>query len=163
MAMNPPPEQPPSEAPTREELDLQLAVQELRDHTDARWVEIADSMLVDVISKARPSHPVRGAVGPAEFHVSEQVIRAYVLDAIDSVPDVDVDDIRVQADKDRYTGITVVITARHGLPLVPAADAIRSATRTCLVDLLGEQVPPITVSRMHVHVENVTLEDPRLS
>ncbi len=150
-----------SSSPT--DRDLQVATQALRDHTDERWVEIADSMLAGVLARSRPSHPVRGQVGSESFHVSDQVLTNYLLAAIDPIPQVEVDAINIHSDQDRYTGVTIVISVQHGLSLVPVADMIREAAEACLIDMLGRSTPPITVSTMHVHVEDVTPEDPSLS
>jgi len=158
--MNPPADDAGSDPISAAEQDLETAAQALRDHTEERWVEIAESMLARVLATTRPSHPVRGKARAATFHVSEQVLTSYVLDAVGAIPGVEVDAMRIHSEQDRYTGIDIVITARYGLPLLPVADIIRQAARDRLVTLLGEQVPPISVSTMHVHVEDVTPGDP---
>lgn len=162
MAMTPPNGDSAAGSESVEHLDLQIAMESLRDHTNERWVEVSDTMLAAILAKSRPSHPIRGQAGPDTFHVSEQVLTNYVLDAVDPIPHVEVDAIRIHADQDRYTGITIVITARHGLPLLPVADTIREAARDRLAQVLGEQVPPISVEKMRVHVEDVTPGDPSL-
>ena len=93
MAMTPDAGGPGAESMSAEQRDLDVAAQALRDHTDERWVEIADSMLAGVLAKAPPSHPVQGQVGSETFYVSEQVLTSYLLDAIDPIPDVEVDAI----------------------------------------------------------------------
>ncbi len=161
MAMNHPGDDSGSTM-SAEDLDLVIATQALRVHTDERWVEIRDSMLAEVISRSRASHSLRGGGGPDGFHVSEQVLTAYVLDALDPIPHIEVDAIRIHADQDRYTGITILVTAQHGLPLLPAADAIRHAAQKRLIQVLGASTPQISVETMHVHVEDVTPGDPGL-
>jgi len=163
MAMTPDAGGPGAESMSAEQRDLDVAAQALRDHTDERWVEIADSMLAGVLAKAPPSHPVQGQVGSETFYVSEQVLTSYLLDAIDPIPDVEVDAIRIHADQDRYTGVTILITARHGLALLPAADSIREAAQARLQEVLGQPVPRVSVSSMHVQVEDVTPADPGLA
>ncbi len=163
MAITPDAGGPGAESMSAEQRDLDVAAQALRDHTDERWVEIADSMLAGVLAKAPHSHPVQGQVGSETFYVSEQVLTNYLLDAIDPIPDVEVDAIRIHADQDRYTGVTILITARHGLALLPAADSIREAAQARLQEVLGQPVPRVSVSSMHVQVEDVTPGDPGLA
>ena len=163
MAMTPDAGGPGAESMSAEQRDLDVAAQALRDHTDERWVEIADSMLAGVLATTPPSHPLRGQLGSEAFYVSEQVLTNYLLDAIDTVPDVEVDAIQIHADQDRYTGVTILITARHGLALLPVADSIREAAQARLLEVRGQSVPQISVSPMHVHVEDVTPGDPGLA
>lgn len=163
MAMTPPDGgSAPDPMPTAEQ-DLEIATQALRDHTDERWVEVSDNILAKVLVASRPSHPVRGRAGTEPFHVSERVLTAHVLDTVDQIPHIEAAAIRIHTGQDRYTGITIVITAEHGLRLIPAADAIREAARDRLTQVLGQLVPPISVSTMHVHVDDVTTGDPSLS
>ena len=45
-------------------------------------------------------------------------------------------------------------------PILPIADEIRDRTEQVLRELLGPIHPPVTVSALHVHVSDVTTDDP---
>ncbi len=134
----------------------------LRNHTDDRWVEVSGDILTRVMRTWRASHPV-SAHGPGgTFHVSENVLRAALQRALDPVPHCEVVDIHVRANGADYTGVTIVVTAKYPHPLIPMADTLRDLAQTCLVEILGPVVPPVTVSAMHVHIGDVTPHDPKL-
>jgi len=158
--MSPPNGDPRSNTDSQARLALQIATRALLDHSDERWVEIAEDVLDKVLARAHPSHPVRAEEDSLTFHVSEQVLARHVLDAIDPLPDVEVDAVRIHADRDHYTGITIVITARYGVSLLSASDTVAEAANARLMQILGDAVPPLSVSTMHVHVEDVTVDDP---
>ncbi len=52
------------------------------------------------------------------------------------------------------------MTTRSTAVLIPIADEIRHRTGTVLQTLLGPGTPPVTVATMHVHVSDVTTDDP---
>jgi len=58
-----------------------------------------------------------------------------------------------------YAGLTIIISARFGLPLLPTADTVRALANTRLTQLLGPITPPVTVTTMDVHVEDVFQDD----
>ena len=60
---------------------------------------------------------------------------------------------------DTYVGLTITISARFGVPLLPIADAIRALANTRLSELLGPIAPPVTVTTMEVHVQDVFQDD----
>ncbi|CAA9359329.1 MAG: hypothetical protein AVDCRST_MAG72-2107 [uncultured Nocardioidaceae bacterium] len=150
-----------NEPGTAEMTAVQVASLSLREHVDDRWVEISDSILSRVLSATRPSLPVRGDAGIESFHVSESVLRAYLLDATDAVAGAAVQAISFQTRGTEYAGVAIVIAAQHGLPLLHLADELRQVVSRRLVEVLGERVP-VTVSTMRVHVDDVTREDPKL-
>ena len=58
-----------------------------------------------------------------------------------------------------YAGLTIIISARFGLPLLPTADTVRALANTRLTQLLGPITPPVTVTTMEVHVQDVFQDD----
>lgn len=149
-AMNPEPAESPQ---------VRAAKESLRQHVDQRWVEMSESILARVLARTGPSQPVVGDAPGGTFHVSEAVLRRQLLDAVDSVSAVVVDAIDIHTEENRYSAVTVVITAQHGLALLRAADEIRQRCQQRLIAVLGEAVP-VDVTTMRVHVEDVTREDP---
>lgn len=161
MAMNPDDEMPqylPTEA---DEARLGAAAAELRGHTEDRWVEIADAMLINVLRRQRPSHPIRATSPGRDFHVSEQVLVTALHHALDSVAHCEVTGIHIQADRDAYVGVTIVVTAEIPHPLIPLADDLRDLARERLEEILGAPPPDVSVEAMHVHVGDVTKGDPK--
>ena len=137
------------------------AARSLRDHTDDRWVEVRDEVLTKVMSHPRPSHPVAALAPGGPFHVSEKVLERSLLDAVDPVPNCEVAGIVLHADRDRCRGVTIALRARYPEPLIALADAVRLAASERLSDILGPVTPAVTVATMHVHVADVTREDPK--
>lgn len=162
MAMNPDsdPTRHSAGSPGGERLDAATAL--IQHHTDERWVEIEDAMLQRVLAVSRPSHPVRGATHDAVFHVSEQVLTAAILSATDTVAACNVNAIRIHTEGDVCVGITVVVTGQYGYSLIAVADRVRDAAQGVLPTVLGETVPPVTVTDMRVHFDEVTATDPKL-
>ncbi|MEP6528150.1 MAG: hypothetical protein ABJA86_13425 [Nocardioidaceae bacterium] len=141
---------------------LHTVATELRGHTDDRWVAISDDVLSRVMCISRPSHPVRAqAPRGGYFHVSEQVLVASLQHALDEVPHCEVTHIQIQADGETYTGVTIIVTAQYRVPLISLADQIRGLASGRLTDILGPVTPEVTVSAMHVHIEDVTPGDPK--
>jgi len=139
-----------------------LAAGFLRGHTDDRWMEVADDVLQSVLTASRPSFPVeaRSTAGGA-FKVSEQVLVASILGALDSLPRSEVMHIQVHSEDDSYVGLTIVIAAQYPDRLIPLADRVRLTAQHCLREILGDAIPEVTVSTMRVHVGDVTKGDPK--
>jgi hypothetical protein len=140
---------------------LHTAATELRGHTDHRWVEISGDVLSRVMCVSRPSHPLRAQAPGGEFHVSEQVLVAALQHALDEVPNCEVTHIQIQADGETYAGVTIIATAQYRVPLISLADQIREVASRPLSDILGPITPEVTMSAMHVHIEDVTPGDPK--
>ena len=135
---------------------LEQAAQSLRDHVDQRWVKISDRVLTRALRATRTSLPVRAQAASGHVHISEQVLITYLRDAIGSVPHAKIQDIVITVEgADTYAGVTVVISARFGVPLLPVADTIRNLATDRLVELLGPIAPPVTVTTMDIHVRDV--------
>jgi len=138
---------------------LEQAAQSLRDHVDQRWVEISDRVLTRALRATRTSLPVRAQAASGRVHISEQVLVTYLRDAISSVPDAKIQDIVITIEGlDTYAGVTIAISARFGVPLLPVADTIRNLATDRLAELLGPIAPPVTVTTMDVHVQDVFLD-----
>lgn len=143
--------------------ELDTAADELRDHVDARWVEVAGGVVSRVLAADRPSWPVLAQAGNALVHVGDRVLIAYLRDSIDPVPDCEVVAIQVRTTADDVcTGVVIALVVRHGTPLVPLADEVRGRAERRLAQLLGPTVPTVSVADMHVHVADVTEHDPKL-
>ncbi len=81
---------------------------------------------------------------------------------MDPIADWEVANVHVDTDGDRCTGVVIALAVRYRTALIPLADRVRQVAETRLGELLGPVVPSVTVSMMHVHVTDVTREDPKL-
>ena len=142
---------------------LDTAADGLRHHTDDRWVEIADNMLNQALRTSRASHPVRGVTPNSSFHVSEQVLTSAVHASLDAVDHCEANAIDIHTDGDTYTGITVAITAQYGQRLIAVADQVREQAQHQLTQILGPVDPPVTVTTMHVHISDISTQNPKIS
>ena len=166
----PDPEPDPAQAPhtsaderTGDPATLAAATQALRQHVDDRWVEVADWVLSKALTSTRRSLPVRAhdLGGGGALYVGEHVLTAYLRDAIAPIPAAAPTRIHIHADTGHHcTGVTIEITVQYNEPVIPIADQIRHRTETMLQTLLGPGTPPVTVATMHVHVSDVTTDDP---
>lgn len=131
---------------------------------DRRWVEVADEVLQAALAASRPSLPVRGEAEEGPFRLSEAALTTLLAHALEgNVPSCVVTRIIVHVSgADIFTGITLVLAAQFGTPLLQAADRARAIARDCLTDLLGPVIPPVEVSAMHVHFNDVLTEDTTL-
>jgi len=57
--------------------------------------------------------------------------------------------------------VTIVVTARYGYSLIDIGDAIRFAADEVIAEVLGDARPRVTVTDMHVHVNDITRGDPK--
>lgn len=147
---------------------LTRATEELRDHHDERWVEIQDRVLSHVMSASRRSQTVRaGTNNPGtdgQTYISEGVLTTSLADALDDIPGSAVDHLVITTDHDKnYTGLTIVVRVQFGEIIIPLADRLRLRAQSVLTTLLGTPNPSITVTGMHVHVDDVQRDDPKLS
>ena len=139
---------------------LTEATQSLRDHVDQRWVEIADRVLTRALRATRTSLSVRAQAAGGPVHISEQVLIAHLRDAVCTVPDTRIQDVVITIEGlDTYVGVTITISARFGVPLISVADTIRNLANERLTQLLGPIAPPVTVTTMHIHVQDVLQDD----
>lgn len=153
-----------SEPPAAPEKDpmLEKATSSLREHVDQRWVQISDRVRSRALRATRPSLPVRAQASTGPVHVSEQVLITYLRDALSAVPHTKVQDITITTEGiDTYTGVTITIQAGFGAPLIPLADTIRDLANQRLTQLLGPIAPPVSVTTMVVHIEDVFLDNDR--
>ena len=132
------------------------AIAASRAHADARWVQISDRVRARALQVTRRSLPITAQAPGGPVHVSEQVLITYLRDALKVVPGARVDDIAIAVGaQDAYAGTTVCISARYGEALLPIADAMRDLAAARLRDLLGDITPPVTVTTMDVHLDDV--------
>lgn len=157
MAITPDPAKRP-QTPTSRRQDAMLAqaTQSLRDHVDQRWVQISDRVLTRALRATRTSLPVQAQAAGGPVHISEQVLITYLRDAVSTVPHAKIEDVVIiTSGLDTYAGVTITISARFGVPLIPIADTIRNLANRRLKQLLGPIAPPVTVTTMDVHVQDV--------
>lgn len=134
----------------------EAAIAASRAHTDARWVQISERVRTRALRVTRRSLPVTAQAPGGPVHVSEQVLITYLRDAFAAVPGARVEDITIAVGaQDAYAGTTVSISARYGEPLLPIADTLRDLAAARLRDLLGDITPPVTVTTMDVHIDDV--------
>ncbi|MGV8965761.1 MAG: hypothetical protein ACOH2F_05735 [Cellulomonas sp.] len=132
------------------------AIAASRAYSDARWVQISHRVRSRALQVTRRSMPVQAQAPSGSIHVSEQVLVTYLRDALAAVPGARVDDITIAVGAENsYAGVTVLISARYGEPLLPIADALRDVAAARLRELLGDITPPVTVTSMDVHVDDV--------
>ncbi len=150
---------------------LTQATESLRGRRDDRWVAIENRVISAALAATRRSRPIRAqndepdlpsSVTGSTF-VREQVLIAYVSRAMDGVPGSAVERIVVNSDHDLYTGLTIIVRVQFGQRIISLADELRARAEIALRELLGAVTPPVTVTAMHVHVDDVQLSDPNLS
>jgi len=155
--------EPGPDAPRGDEQRLDAATESLRAHVDPRWVEVSDRILARVLTTTRRSLPIRTSEESSggALLVSEQVLTTYIRNAVAPVPAAAPTRIHIRSDSDNnYLGVTIEITVQFDEPILPIADQVRARTAHVLRELLGPIHPPVTVSAMHVHVSDVTTDDP---
>lgn len=147
---------PDSERIPEEDAILRAAASMLRAQADERWVEISDRVLDKALRVTRRSMPVRAASASGPVNVSEQVLITGIRGALEPVAGAIPTAIRVHTDeRNHYTGVLICVTVDFDSPILPAADDIRDRAEQALTTMLGPITPPVTVSTMHVHVDDV--------
>ncbi|MEP6854806.1 MAG: hypothetical protein ABJA33_05015 [Pedococcus sp.] len=132
------------------------AADALRAHADERWVEISDRVLGRALNVTRRSMPVRAASSGGPVNVSEQVLVAGIRSALDGLSGAAPVDIRISTDEQhRYTGVFIALAVDYKSAILPVADHARHCVRDVLLTLLGPVSPPVTVTTMQVHVDDV--------
>lgn len=151
MAMTPDPQ-----ALTDPANQARRAADALRAHADQRWVEISDRVLARALSVTRRSMPVRAASSGGPVNVSEQVLIASIRSALHDLSGAAPVDIQIRTDEqNRYTGVLIVLNIDYKTSILPVADDVRDRAHQVLTTLLGPVSPPLTVTTMHVHVDDV--------
>ena len=142
---------------------IAMAAQALNEHADQRWVEVAPRILTSALRATRRSLPVRARAPGGTVYVSEQVITAYLRDALDGLtPGTAVAGIRIAiAGRDTFTGVLIELIVQYGTAILPAADRIRAQAAIVLLELLGPAATAIEVQTSHIHVSDVTMYDPQ--
>lgn len=156
------PERATSSDEPRDDALLQEATSNLRQRADPRWVEISDRVLATALSATRRSHPVRAQANGRSVYISEQVLVAYLREAIDgAVPGSALAHVTIEVHgRHTFAGLTVQLIAQFGVELLPVADQVRELARSCLVELLGDVTPVVDVRTMHVHYCDVVRGEP---
>ncbi|MBA2638416.1 MAG: hypothetical protein H0U77_00150 [Nocardioidaceae bacterium] len=141
---------------------LRSAASALSTHVDERWVEVADALVSRALTTSRPSPPVRASATSGSVLVTEQVLVSHLRASMDPFPECETVAITIETDGDSCTGAVIALAVRFGTELIPLADRVRAVVEDQLGRLLGPVVPPVTVSSVHVHVDDVTRGDPKL-
>lgn len=132
------------------------AITASRAHTDARWIQISDRVRTRALRLTRRSLPITAQAPSGPIHISEQVLITYLRATLTHVPGARLDNITITTGPhNTYTGLTVTISARYDEPQLPIADTMRNLARTRLHDLLGNITPPITITTMDIHINDV--------
>lgn len=141
---------------------LRAAIESLRSRRDPRWVEVSDRILDTALQATRPSASVVVSTPTGAVRVSEQVITAYVRDALEgAIPGVAMMRLVLHVEgRDHLGGLTVCMVARFGTDLLLAADRTRDLTRDALETVLGPNSVAVEVAPMRVHFEDVVPGDP---
>ncbi|WP_380168887.1 hypothetical protein [Jannaschia sp. R86511] len=141
---------------------LRSAIESLRSRRDPRWVEVSDRILDTALRATRPSASVVVSTPTGPVRVSEQVITAYLRDALDAaIPGVAMMRLVLQVEgRDHLGGLTICMVARYGTNLLLAADRTRDLTRVALETVLGPNSVAVEVAPMRVHFEDVLPGDP---
>ena len=150
---------PPGE-PTRSPA-LDQAAAAARRRLDRRWVEVSDQIVSTVLAARRRTRPLRAKGTTGTVFVSDQVVVAGLRSAVDgAVQGSAVSRVDLEVRGDELSGVVVQLVAQYGTPLIPLADEVRALAERRLATLLGPVEAPVTVSAMHVHFSDVTVDDP---
>ncbi|SDU76866.1 hypothetical protein [Jiangella alkaliphila] len=164
MAMTPDPRRTPDHqaeaGDSRTEPDLTVlddAAAALRSYTDQSWAGASQRILDHVLTATRRSRPVRGRAATGPFHVSDQVLTAYLRAAVDDLDDAELTSVRLDLDDDRLRAVTLGITVRYPEPIHPIAARVRATAMEALRAVLGSAEP---LSPPHLTIEVTGIEPP---
>ena len=145
------------------ETPLARAASEIRRQANQRWVEIADRVTAAALSATRTSTPIRASAPGGRVWIAEQVLVAYLRQAVDDeVPDAAATAISVRvAGRETLDSVGIHLTVRYGTLLLPIADHARTVAARVLTDLLGPVDSEVDSRAMHVHIADVTRGDPK--
>ena len=135
----------------------------LKDYADQRWADVSDHVLRAALTASRPSQTIRAHLPSSlgETRVGQNVLAAYLRDAIDStITHSATLAVHPVLDDDLLDHLVIEIVAQYGSPLLPLGNHIRGVATQTLATLLGPQRPAPAVHVTHVHVGNVTPDDP---
>lgn len=134
----------------------------LRQHTDAGWKAIEDTVIARAMALYRPSAPIRGRHALGDFLVASDALVAHLRRAVDAIPQAAAQRITcVTAERDQLESVTIAIIAAYGTPLVDLAARVHATTWEQLQDLLGALAPVAENIHTHVHIGDVS-KDPRI-
>lgn len=147
----------------QDEAFLAEAAGTMRAHADPRWVEVSSRVLDAALRATRRSQPVKAQAPGGTVYVSEQVIIAYLREAIDGrIPGTAVAAIHLDiTGKDTFSGVLIEMIVQYGTEILPAADRARATAAAVLHELLGTAATEVHVRAGHVHVSDVTEHDPQ--
>ncbi len=143
---------------------LDTAVDQLRNRTRSRAVEIADDVLRNAMSAHPGSLPVRANAPYDYVRVSDQVIIATLRRRIDAVlRAAAVGRVFLLVERDGWLEeLTIELFVQYGGVLLDVADQARVMADLVLTDVLGPTTNPVPVVVSHVQVSDITIGDPHL-
>ncbi|MGL4743313.1 MAG: hypothetical protein ACRCXL_02850 [Dermatophilaceae bacterium] len=131
-------------------------VEVVRARADEQWDIIKGRVARRAETVTRRSLPVRAAASGGPTFVSEQVLRAGVLDAVAGVDSATATQIDILTDPATvYRGVRITVWAVYGVDLLAASDQIVTRAKDALTAMLGPVDPPVVEVDMHVHVADV--------
>jgi len=134
----------------------------LRQHTDAGWKAVEDTVINRTLALFRPSAPIRGRHDLGDFFLAADVVVTHLRRRIDAVPRAAAQDIAcVTGDRDELEQVTIQLIAAYGAPLLDVAGQVHATAVAVLEELLGALAPAAERVRTHVHVGDVS-DDPRI-
>ncbi len=136
---------------------LTQATAMLRQHTDAGWKAIEDSVINRTLALFRPSAPVRGRHDMGDFFLAAEVVIAHLRRRIDTVPHAAADKIAcTTGERDELEQVTIKLIAAYGAPLLDVAGQVHTVAVAVLTELLGVLAPAAERVRTHVHIGDVS-------
>lgn len=129
----------------------------LRQHTDAGWKAVEDTVINRTLALFRPSAPIRGRHELGDFFLAADVVVTHLRRRIDAVPRAAAQNIAcITADRDELDQVTIQLIAAYGTPLLEVAGQVHSVALDVLQDLLGALAPAAERVRTHVHIGDVS-------
>lgn len=143
--------------PGRGEERITRATALLRQHTDAGWKAVEDTVIHRTLALFRPSAPIRGRHELGDFFLAADVVVAHLRRRVDAVPRVAAQNIAcTTGDRDELEQVTIQLIAAYGAPLVEVAGHVHAAAVVLLEELLGTLAPAAERVRTHVHIGDVS-------
>jgi len=143
----------PARGPSSVEDRVARATALLRQHTDAGWKAVEDTVISRTLALFRPSAPIRGRHDLGDFFLAADVVVTHLRRHIDAVPRAAAQEIAcTTGDRDELEQVTIQLIAAYGAPLLDVAGHVHAVALDVLRDLLGVLAPAAEHVRTHVHI-----------
>ncbi|MGI4895315.1 MAG: hypothetical protein ACRYF3_09400 [Janthinobacterium lividum] len=141
---------------------LAQATMLLRQHTDAGWKAVEDTVIARALAAFRPSAPVRGRLDVVDYFIASDIVVSRLRLVIDAVPQAAAQQITCTTGKgEELESVTIQLIAAYGAPLLELAGRVHSVAVVHLHELLGALAPAAEQVRTHVHIGDIS-DDPRI-